>query len=96
MKNLTIALFVAVLVGLAGLCMADVIYIKNPDGTTTKQEILTADVLAARHEYVYGRIQDLADRNNSMLRAIQANQIEIQSLNAELVQIDAAQATIKP
>lgn len=85
---------ILVLLILGGITFADIIYIKNQDGTITKQEVLSAGLLANRRDYVAGRIADLRDRNISLLNAIQSNQTELDSLSAELLQIDAA--TTKP
>lgn len=76
------------------LVAADVIYIKNPDGSISKQETLSAQGLADRRTAVVQRLENLRDTNTAFLNEIQLNQAEMISLNAELIQIDAA--TVKP
>ena len=83
MKNKIIS-GLAIVGGLSGLVQAKTTaYIKNSDGTVTKQEVLTSDEAAQRQTEIRRQIQVLAEQNIIDTKRIAERQAQIDDLTQQ-------------
>lgn len=68
-----------------------VIYIKNPDGTVTRQEGLTSDEAAQKLTEIRQQIKVLGEQNIIELQRISQRQIQINDLKAQELALVAAE-----